>query len=214
MDLSQELSKKGADNAGIATEVINNPKLIGELIEGVKAPKGTLRYGFEKVLRLISEERPDLLYPYFDVFVELLDNENSFLKWGALLTIANLTAVDSEKRFDKIFRKYYSLITGPVMVSAANVIGGSAKIALNKPELIERVCEEILKVEGVNYEKKGLPSPECQNVAIGHAIDTFDRIYDAINHKGPVIAFVTRQLENSRSSVVKKAKKFIKHHQV
>ena len=214
MDLSQELSKKGADTAGIAMEVINNPELTRELIEGVTAPKGTLRYGFEKVLRLISEERPDLLSPYFDFFVELLGNKNSFLKWGAILTIANLTAVDSDKQFDEIFQKYYSLITGPVMVSAANVIGGSVKIALNRPELTERISREILKVEKANYIKQSLPSPECRNVAIGHAIDTFDHIYDAINHKGPVIAFVTRQLKNSRNSVVKKAKKFIKRHQV
>lgn len=88
------------------------------------------------------------------------------------------------------------------------------KIALNKPELTERISGEILKVEKANYVKHSLPSPECRNVAIGHAIDTFDHIYDAINHKGPVIAFVTRQLENSRNSVVKKAKRFIKRHQV
>jgi len=58
MSLSQELSQKGADTAGIAMEVINNPELTRELIEGVTAPKGTLRYGFEKVLRFISEVPP------------------------------------------------------------------------------------------------------------------------------------------------------------
>jgi hypothetical protein len=213
MDLSKELSKKGADTAGIAAEVINNPSLIHELIEGVTASKGTLRYGFEKVLRLISETRPDLLYPFFDVFVDLLGHENSFIKWGAILTIANLTAVDSGKRFDEIFQAYYSLITGPVMVSAANVIRGSVKIALNRPELIDRIGQEILKVEKADYVKHGLPSPECRNVAIGHAIDTFDHIYDALNHKSPVVAFVTRQLKNSRNSVVKRSERFTKRHQ-
>jgi hypothetical protein len=212
MKIPEELKRKGADISRVATRAIKNPELIPELIEGLMTPKGTLRYGYEKVLRLISEQRPALVYPYFDIFAGLLDSPNSFLKWGAILTIANLAVVDSEKRFEKLFRKYYSPITGPVMVTAANVIGGSVKIASAKPELTERITREILKVEKAEFKRRDSPSPECRNVAIGQAIDSFDKIFDQIKNQAPIIKFVKRQLKNSRKAVVTKAEKFLERH--
>lgn len=214
MDISKELGKKGADAAKIAGYVIKQPECIGELVEGLKAPKGTLRYGYEKVLRLVSEKRPELVYPYFNVYAEMLNNANSFLKWGAILTIANLACVDSQKKFDRIFRKYYSPVIGPVMVTAANIIGGSAKIALARPELTGRITNEILKVEKAKFEIHGSPSPECRNVVLGHAIDVFDQFFEQINDKAAVAKFVKRQLKNTRKSVAKKAEKFLKKHAV
>ena len=214
MNIAQKLSKKGADVSKIAAQAIENPESINDLIEGLTAPKGSLRFGFEKVLRLISEQRPDLVYPFFDTYVKLLDSENSFLKWGAILTIANLAAIDSDKRFDAIFKKYYSPITGPVMVTAANIIGSSARIAQAKPELTKRITREIMRVEKARFKHKGSPSTECRNVALGQAIDTFDKIYDQIDDKETVIKFVKKRLKNRRKAVVKKAQGFLKRHQV
>jgi len=214
MNIAKELGKKGADAAKIAGYVIKRPECIRELVEGLKAPKGTLRYGYDKVLRLVSEKRPELVYPYFDIYAEQLSNDNSFLKWGAILTIANLACVDSQKKFDKIFDKYYSPVTGPVMVTAANIIGGSAKIALARPELTGRITNEILKVEKAKFESHGRPSPECLNVALGQAIDSFEQFFEKIDDKATVIRFVKRQLKNTRKSVSKKAEKFLKKHTV
>lgn len=212
MSIAERLKQKGADVAAIAAEAIENPGAIEELVEGVMAPKGTLRYGFEKVLREISEQRPEFVYPFFGRFVELLDSKNSFLKWGAILTISNLAAVDSEGRFEKVYRKYYAPITGPVMVTAANIIGASAKIISAKPELAQRITRWILKVEKAQFERHGQPSPECRNVALGQAIETFDQVFDKIDYKAAVVRFVKRQLKNTRPQVAKKAEKFLAKH--
>lgn len=80
VDFAEELSRKGADIESLVESVIADPQRVGELVEGLKAPKGTLRYGYEKVLRLTSERRPELTYPWFDTFVELLGCDNSFIK--------------------------------------------------------------------------------------------------------------------------------------
>lgn len=212
MDLAKEIGKKGADAAKIAGYVMKNPHCVGQLIDGVTAPKGSIRFGYEKVLRLISEQQPELVYPYFDVFQKLSTCDNSFLKWGAIITIANLAAVDSENKIDSIFEEYYAPITGPVMVSAANIIGGSVNIVSAKPYLREKITKEILKVEKAEFEMHGEPSPECRNVALGHAIDTFDQFFDQIEDKAVIIEFVKRQLKNTRKQVVKKAEKFLKKH--
>jgi hypothetical protein len=208
----EQLEHKGADIAGIVDRVIKKPDEIAVLVEALKVERRAVKFSYEKVLRLVSERRPELIYPYFDVFVTLLDSDNSFLKWGAIMTVANLTAVDKEKMFESIFRKYYAPISGPAMVTAANIIGGSAKIALAKPELTQRITREILKVEKAKYENKGAPSPECRNVAIGQAIDAFDGFFHQIDDKAKVIAFVKQQLKNSRHQVVKKAERFLRQH--
>ena len=208
----EQLGRKGADIAGIADRVIDKPDEITELIEALKVETRAVKFSYEKVLRLVSERRPELIYPYFDFFVRLLDSDNNFLKWGAIMTVANLTAVDVENKFEAIFRKYYAPIQGPVMITAANIIGGSAKIAPAKPELTQRITREILKVEKAEYINKGALSPECRNVAIGQAIDSLDTFFDQIDDKARVIAFVKRQLKNTRKPVAKKAERFLRKH--
>jgi hypothetical protein len=212
MDIVKEISKKGFDAAKIACYAIENPQCIGQLIEGVMAPKGSVRFGYEKVLRLISEQHPELVYPYFSVFTELSVCDNSFLKWGAILIISNLAVVDLDNKFDAIFTEYYAPVTGPVMITAANIIRSSAKIAAAKPYLTQRITREILRVETARFELHGEPSPECRNVAIGHAIDAFDQFFDQIEEPEIVIKFVERQRMNSRKPAVKKAENFLNKH--
>jgi hypothetical protein len=204
-----QISQKGFDKDKIAREVIKNPELLAELIEGLQSDKAQTRYGCEKVLRAISEQRPDVLYPYFDSFVKMLDSANSFLKWGAIITIGNLASLDSENKFEKIYAKYFAPVHGPVMITAANIIESASKIALAKPHLREKITKEILKVNNAKYQ-----TDECRNVAIGHAIDSLDRYFEQIKNKKPVMDFVRQQLENTRAPVRKRAEKFVKKHNV
>ncbi len=212
MDIIEQLGRKGADVRAIVERVIERPEHIAKLVEALQSEKGTARYGYEKTLRLVSEQRPELIYPWFDVFAAMLDDDNSFLKWGAIMTVAHLTPVDSEGKFEAIFEKYYAPIEGPAMITAANIIGSSPEIALAKPHLTERIVQEILDIRRARYERKGSPSPECRNVAMGHAIDAFDRFFEQIEDKGSVLKFVRSQLENTRKPVVKKAETFLRKH--
>ena len=68
-----------------------------EIAEGLKADKPRVKYGCAKALRLISEQRPDLLYPHFDFFVRLLDHENKILQWDAAFVLSHLARVDDRR---------------------------------------------------------------------------------------------------------------------
>lgn len=203
--LLQEIAQKGVDKEKIVDKVINNPELLPILFEGLNAEKASIKYGCEKTLRLLSEKRPELLYPSFNLFVKLLDSENNFLKWGSIITLANLAAVDSKNKFEKIFDKYFTPIPGSELIPAGNVIGNSYKIALAKPELSDRITKEILKVEKAKYQ-----TDECKNVAFGHAINSFTLFFDQIKDKEPVVKFIKKQLKNTRNATRKKAEKFLK----
>jgi hypothetical protein len=90
------------------------------------------------------------------------------------------------------------------MVVAANTIKGGGTIAHAKPYLADRIAKEILKVQVAVYETR-----ECENVAIGQAIDAFCGFFELIKRKGPVREFVADQITNTRHTVRKKAEKFI-----
>jgi len=206
--IEQIKSKKDIDE--IVNQVIKNPKLIEVLTSTIDSEKGSIKFGCEKIVRLVSEKKPELVYPYFDFLVKLLDSENNFLKWGAIITISNLSSVDSKNKFEKIFNKYYAPVTGPIMITAANIVGNSWKIAQAKPKLIDRIVDEILKIEKAKYEHKGELSPECNNVVCAHAIDSFEQFFEKVKNQKKIIAFVKRQLNNTRPSVKKRAEKFMK----
>jgi len=203
--LVQQIGRKGADQGEIADEVIQRPELLAGVLAGLASDKARIKYGCDKVLRIISERKPEILYPEIELFIGLLDSDSTFLKWGAIHILANLAVVDSEGKIEQIFDKYFSPVTGPVLITAANVIKGAAVIALAKPELTERITAELLKVEDGQYQ-----TAECRNIALGHTIRAFDRFYHQIKDREPVNRLVTRQLQNTRNATRKAAERFVK----
>jgi hypothetical protein len=208
--IAELLEAKGSDKQLLTKEAARNPALIGDLVSCLDAAKTSVRYSCEKILRALSEKKPDLVYPYYDTFVALLSNPNSFLKWGAIITIANLAKVDHEHKFDTILDKYYGPIRGPVLITAANIIGHAWKIALARPDLADKIARWIVTTEDAVYRHHGEISSDCKNVACAHAIDCLDRFVDRIQDKKPVIDFVRRQLGNPQEEVSKKARRFLK----
>lgn len=191
----------------LAKNAIIDPSLLPEIINGVSSPKAQIRYSCAKILRIISEEYPEKLYPRIDFFVELLGSDKRILKWNALYIIANLAKVDVENRFDDIFYKYYDLLDTEYMVTVANVVGNSGKIAKAKPHLTQKITKELLKTE--NLTTKLHLTQECKNVILGHAISALDVYFDQIENKDDVVSFVKRQLSNTRNVTRTKAEKFL-----
>lgn len=206
--LLKQIARKDSDKDKFAEMVISDTTLLPELFIGLHASEPSIKYGSNKVLIIISERNPSVLYPKLDYFIAHLESENNFLKWGAIQIIANLCKVDSSHHFENIFTKYFSPIEGHNMITAANTIKAAVKIALNKHNLIEKISKEILKVEQADYE-----TAECNNIVIGQAINSLDELFPHLKTKEPVFAFVKRQLKNKRQATRKKAEIFLSKNQ-
>jgi hypothetical protein len=205
LNLHQQIARKNSDKNIIADKIISNTTLLPELFTGLQAKEARIKYGSNKVLTIISEKNPSVLYPKLDFFVAQLDNENNFLRWGAIEIIANLCRADSTHHFESIFSKYFSPLHSHKMISAANTIKASSVISKAKHNLTEKIAEEILSVENEDFE-----TSECNNIVIGQAIKTLDEIFPQLKSKKPVFEFVRRQLKNRRPATRKKAEAFIK----
>ena len=205
--LQTEINNQRTTIEKLAERVVRRPELLPEAFDGLGADTARVKYGCLKLLRIISERKPDILYPEIGRLIRLLDSENNILKWGAIIIIGNLAAVDSERKIDRILDRYLQPISGHVMITAANVIGGAGKIARAKPHLANRIAQAVLQVETANYQ-----TGECRNVASGHAIESFDLFFEHLKQPQPVIEFVKRQLNNRRNAVKRKAARFLKKY--
>ncbi|HEX5400386.1 MAG TPA: hypothetical protein VFY06_15165, partial [Verrucomicrobiae bacterium] len=125
--------RKGAAPDRLAKRVAADPELLPQVLAGLRADQPRIKYGCSRVLRLVSQKHPAVLYPRFDFFAGLLDSDNNFLKWDAARIIAHLAAADSRGRFEPMLTRYLRPINGPVMITAANLIRNAATIALARP---------------------------------------------------------------------------------
>ena len=202
-----DFASKSVSPEAIVRKVIRQPGLLPEVFAGLGAETARVKYGCLKLLRSLSEKRPAILYPEIGRLFQLLDSENNILKWGAIIMIGNLAGMDSEGKIEGILEDYLQPISGHVMITAANVIRGAGKIAQTKPRLADQIARAVLRVETANYQ-----TPECRNVAMGHAIESLAVFFAQLQQPQPVVDFVRRQLDNPRNAVRKKAAKFLKRY--
>ena len=203
--LMDRLAVPAFDAARVAGQVKRQPELVDTLVAGVGSETARVKFGASKVLRLLSEQAPELLYPHFDFFACLLENQNSILRWNALLVLASLAAVDRKGKLDRIMDAYLAPIPGPHLIDAGNAMRGATAIARAKPYLADKIARHILHVERATYR-----TPECRNVAIGHAIRALEQFFGAIEDKRAVQMFVSRQVGNSRPATRRKAQQFLR----
>jgi len=189
----------------VAEEVLRDPELLPKLLAGISSKNPRVKFGAAKTLRLMSEKNPKMLYSKVGFFANLIDSKNNILKWIAMDIIANLTAVDSHDEFNRLFKKFYGYLYEGSLITAGHVVDNSGKIALSKPDLQDKITDELLKVE-----KVPLPTSECRNILIGKAINAFNVYYNEVDDKDKVISFVKRQLNNPRKATKNKAEKFLR----
>ncbi len=206
LDILCTMEKNNKKPEELVEKVIKKPDLINTIIEGTTSKMGKVKFGSTKVLRLLSEREPKILYPHMDFFIELLDSDNNILKWNAQDIIANLTEVDTANKFDKIFKKYYDFISDDVMITAGHVVDNSGKIAITKRHFQDKITEYLFTVE------KTPRNQECKNILLGKAILSFGKYFDQMDEKrqDKIVSFVKRQLNNSRVATKKKAEVFLK----
>ena len=94
------------------------------------------------------------------------------------------------------------------MVTVANIVGYSGKIALAKPNLAQKIADELLKVEDISTTPH--LTDECKGVIAEKAIESFDLFFDRIDDKKKVISFVRNHAKSPRKTLRTGAETFLK----
>lgn len=206
-EITQSLINKTITKKELLNTLKEDTSLIPLLLNGLNSSKAAIRYGLAKVLMDFSKDDPQKLYPHLDIFIKLLDSKYRILIWNALAIIANLTRVDSEKKFDSLFEKYYSLLKNEYMVTVANVVGNSITIAKARPDLIQNITKKLLTIQDLSLTPH--LTEECKKVISQETINFFDLFYDKIDNKDDVKIFVKACQNSSRIKLRTIAEKFL-----
>ncbi len=194
------LNNKNVNIKTIIDKALKDEKLISELIENLKLKDETIRYNSFKVLLQITEQKPKLLYPHWDFLEKMLEAKNTYWRSSAAHLIANLTSVDSENKFEKIFEKYYDMLNDSIII-AANLTAYSGKIAKAKPKLRERITAKLLNIDETKQKHKDLMK--------AGAIQSFDSYFEDIRDKKAIIDFVKKTLSGDSPKTKMIAQEFL-----
>lgn len=196
------------------SEAEKDKDLIGMLLDVIEHEKSAVKFRAENIIGKISEERPDLLYPYFDRMRRLLDSDSSFIRWGFILTLPNMIKVDKDNRWETVHERYLSLIGSNSVPAFGNAVSSLWKILEKYPEAEKDVVPRLLKIDNQEFIYKGEVSQDCLSIAKGHIIDCFDRIYENSSYKEEMLAFAQANADNPRNLVRRKARRFITNHSI
>jgi len=186
-------------------KIIKKSEPANEYLEGLLSKNETYRYNCFKVLYIVSEKNPGILYPHWDFFEDHLRSKNEIHKMSAVLLIANLTSVDKGKKFERLFDEFYSLLKSEKTFAPMYIVKSSGKIANSKPNLAEKITKILLSIEKIH------PGKQIELVKSA-AIESFSEYFENIENKKVVIDFVKKQTDSKSPKTRKIAKDFLKKY--
>lgn len=203
-NILEKLDEKKITPEKLAELAIKNETMFSEIFRGLSSEKPRIKYGSSKALLIIARNASERLYPHFDFFVKLLENESNILKWTAIDILGLFANVDKKRKLPGFAEKIFGFLSDGNMITANHTIAALANIVCAYPDLKEKITKELLKVEDYKYDTE-----ECRNIAIGKVILAMGSCFEDTNSNKEVLDFVKRQAKNRRPSTVKKAKEFL-----
>lgn len=194
-----------------ARQAVEDKSTLPILLEIIETDKTSLKFLGEKIIRQLSESHPEMLYPYFECMARLWESENSFIQWGFILSVPNLVRVDVENKWEKVHEAYLALLKSDALVTCGNAVAGVWKILQKYPQYEKDILDILLNIDRQLFLHKGEVSPECVNVAKGHILDCFAKIYPVSSYKDEMRAFAQANLDNPRTAVRQNAQKLLKN---
>ncbi|WP_459476959.1 SufBD protein [Clostridium saccharoperbutylacetonicum] len=123
---------------------------ITELIEKLYSKDDKAAYKALQLLEAESEKSNDV-YKFFDRFVELIEDSNSYRRTRGIILIAVNAKWDTENKIDEIIDEYLKHILDEKPITSRQCIKVLPNIAKYKPELVEYITEALRKADTKIY---------------------------------------------------------------
>ena len=202
--MSVDLNAKNINIKAVAKKALKDDKLMAALLDSLWSKNETIRYNSHRILFLITDEQPQALYSNWDYFVKFLDSDNTYHKLSAVLLLANLTQVDKDNNFERLFDRFYDLLDDKSFITAAYLAGASGRIARVKPKLQTRITNRLLNIDRTHH------GQERKDLVKASIIGAFEEYFDQTRNKKRIVDFVQKQLSCKSPKTRKAAKEFLK----
>lgn len=125
------------------------------------------KFGFAKELLIIGKNDPEQLYPYFDRWERLLEENNNVLRWTGIDILGFLASVDSENRVDPKIVEIIDFYRSGHLVTSNHAIFAMGLIAKHKPKHRDWLLNELLSIREMSYDTE-----DCLDIATGKVLLT------------------------------------------
>lgn len=200
----ENLNKKEFKPETLVDKAIKDPILREKLIKNLLVKDDYTRFNSHKVLLILSEKKPEILYPDWDFFANLLKSSNNFQIVIGIQLIANLVRVDHQAKFEGLFDEYCRLIDTKSVMTSSHLALNLGKIAKEKPNLREKVTKRLLSIDKTHHE------PQRKDLIKAYAIESLNEYFDMVEDKAEIINFVKSQLKSRSPKTKKIAESFLK----
>ncbi len=135
---------------------------IQELVNGLR--NNDNKYAYQCLKQLESESvSSDIVYPYFDFFAEMIDDDNSYIRTRGILLIAANAKWDKNYKIDEIIDIYLKHIIDDKPITSRQCIKTLPTIVKYKPDLINDVCNALHNANPQIY-KNSMQPLVCKDI--------------------------------------------------
>ncbi len=182
---------------------------IALLKQGILTKNPQVKNNSFKSLLSLARQHPSSLYPDWDFFASLIAPEQGAdTKYIGIYILAELTAVDTEGKFARLFDSFYALLDDKSLIPPSHVALNSGIIARNLPALAGKITVRLLAIDDTHHPER---RRELIKSYIIQAIEEYWEILDE-QHKPCVIDFVVKQQNSISPKTAKLARQFVKAH--
>jgi hypothetical protein len=200
------LINKNPDLEEITKLCQDHRPFLDELIDNLTEKKETIRYNSVRVLTRIAEGKPEVLYPYWNVFENQLHSVNIFHILTGIILISRVIVADKENHFKSIGDDFFNLINHKNVIPVRYLLLDIWRVGKARPDYIPRIREILFSIDAINHEHKGLLK--------GDALLAFAELWDLLNPgtKKKVVDFAKGLLKSESPKTQKEARRFLEKH--
>jgi hypothetical protein len=193
----------------VVEPVLASAELRAVLVDSAFDKNETLRYNCVRVMFRAMDQQPELFYPYWDRFAEMIDSPNGFHRSAAAQAIAFLSIVDADCRLDRIFTHYLRLLDDSKVMVSHYFIDTLDRICRARIDLQPRIIKALLGIDRTHH------TPERRELLKATVLAIFDRLYDALpeHDRKQAVAFAHASLQSVSGKTRKAAKSFLATHE-
>lgn len=119
-------------------------RFVSDILAGLASKERRVQGGSAELASLVSEARPDLLYPHVDLFLENLTAKAPILRWEAVCTLGNLASVDEQNKIGPRIEGIISCLSHESIVLQGHAVRALGKLARAKPKLGPKALDALI----------------------------------------------------------------------
>lgn len=204
IDLVETLSGKWEDGTRPAdlykNHVAPEPNAyVTQIVDGLRTAPRKPQSGCAELASLLSEEHTELLWPERALFVANIGAKAPVLRWEAVCTLGNLSAVDRRGELRATIPEIEALLDHDSIVLKGHAVHALTKMARAYPEEAAGILDQIIAA-----------APHFQGSRVGFLVEAMAAFADDLELRPKARAFAETFLDSDVKSVASKARRAVR----